>query len=130
MSLEEAIVENTSTMKALIAQMKAGTALGGVVGKTPTVPGKPAAAGKPPAAAAAAKKPKFTFEQVSTAVMEIKDTISKDTARECIEGICGEGVKLAAVQTMPQHWDALVAKCKETMDENDEAPAEDPDDEV
>lgn len=126
MQLEELIAENTAAVKALTAAhlKSAGVVAGTGAGATPV---KGATGGKP-AGGKTATKPKHTFEQVTNAVMEVKNSIDKETAKSCIEGVAGVGVKLAEVANTPQHFDAIVAACKEQMENADEPPADDEDD--
>ncbi len=88
-----------------------------------------AASGKPAGKPAAGKpaKPKHSAEQVKTAVMSVKDTIDADTAKALIEEFAGEGEKLAKLLTLPEHFDAVVARSKELLEGAGDDAADDDD---
>lgn len=127
MSLEELLAANTAAVTRLATAIEKN-GIGGGAAATPA--GGKTAGGKTGTTKTDTKKPKHTYEQVTASVMEVKNDIDQQTAKECIEGVCGKGVKLAGVQETPQHWDALVAACKEAMEVAGQADEPDADDDI
>ncbi len=80
--------------------------------------GKPAAAAAAPAKGAAAakgaaKKSKFTADQIKTAVIKVKDEIDEDAAKEIISNAGASG--LAELITMTEAYDGVMAACEEAL---------------
>ena len=114
-SLEEKIDKLTAAVEANTAAVLAGG-------------GKPAASGGKAADTAkpiAKTKTKFTAAQVQAAVVNVKDTISSDKAKEIIEEHAGEGAKLAKLTTMPEVFDAVMASCEAAINEAGDGGGED-----
>lgn len=115
-SIEQLLEENTA----------AATRLADLLEKGDKPAGKPAA-GKP----AAGAKPKATFEDVKTAVIEVKDRIDEPTAKAILEKHGGKGSKLAAVANKPEIWAKILASCSAAiaaLDDAGDEPAGDEDD--
>lgn len=128
-SLEERVETLTTAVERLTAVIEANGVGGGAA--TTAAPAKAAAKADKPAAAApkkAAAKAKFTADQVKAAIVNVKDTVSEEAAREIIQEHAGEGKKLADLVTMPSVFEAVMASCEAALAGGDEEEAEEGDD--
>ena len=113
--LEDAIKDNTATMKLLITALKGGTAAAAAAAGT--VPSKETVE-KP----AAPKGPKITMEMVKVAVVKVKDAKGKPAAQKIIKDV-GLATELLAIKT--PHFPAVIAACEALLSEEEEPEAGD-----
>lgn len=118
-SLEERIDALTAAVVKLTDLMAGGAALPAASGKD-----KPAAGKDKPAAT---RKPKITAAEVQAAIVEVKEKHGQERAREIIEEHGGSGTKLAKLVTMPDKFEAVMASCKEALEEEDAGDGDDDD---
>lgn len=109
--------EKIDALTAAINKLNANLEKGGTAGAATGGKAAPKPAGKP--------KPKYTADQVKSAVMEVKDTIGAAAATALITSVGDGAVKLAELIQKPECFDAAVEAAQAALTEFAEAnPAE------